>query len=633
MTTSLTAQRIEKGNLVIEGVPDKIPIEIEERILQYQNTRGAAFRDWAPDGKGIIIGTRFAEVAQSHYVAKPGAARQQLTFFNEPVKGSDVCPDLSKNGFIFAKDIGGNEQNQLYFFDIATSKSKLLTDGESRNSNSGWNKKGDKFLINSNKRNGKDFDIYVSTLEQNPNEAKLVFEANGWWYASDWSFDDKHLIITHYISANESKLYVLNIETSDYYQIGNTDKKIAYRGGYFAAEDKGVYYVSDEDEEFKKLRYFDLETKQETILTGNLNWNIDEIEISKDGSKVVFSANEGGYSTVYILNTTTNQYTKLKNIPSGQVYGMNFNDDGTQLGFTVNSSIFPSDVFVYSFENNESERWTFSEVGGLNTEKFIEPALIEYETFDKVDNEFRKIPAFVYMPEGEGPFPTLITIHGGPEGQFVPTFQPILQYILNELKIAIIAPNVRGSNGYGKSFLLLDNGFKREDSVKDIGALLNWISTQPKLDAAKVGVTGGSYGGYMSYASMIHYSDKITCGVSRVGISNFVTFLENTKEYRRDLRRAEYGDEREPKMRKHLQAISPTNHAEKLTKPIFIVQGANDPRVPLSEAEQMLAKVKENGQPVWYLMAKDEGHGFRKKSNIDYYYSAYMLFLEQFLLN
>jgi len=632
MITTLPAQRIEQGNLVMEGIPAEIPTALKNRLQQYQNSRGAAFRDWAPDGKGILIGTRFAEVAQAHYIAEPGAARQQLTFFDEPVRGADVCPDKSKNGFIFTKDIGGNEQHQLYFFNLDDGSVKLLTDGENRFSNGGWNRKGDKFLMTSNKRNGKDFDIYISTLETEPEEAKMIFEANGIWYATDWSHDDNHLIIGNFISANESRLYVLNIETGDYYEVSNPEQKISYDGGYFSNNDRGIYYVSDENEEFKKLRYYDLETKKETILTGNLNWNVDEIEISKDGSRIAFTVNEGGYINVYELKTASNEYNKIENIPNGQVYGLYFNNDGNRLGMTINSPKFPSDVFVYDFNKKESTRWTYSEVGGLNTEQFIEPTLIEYPTFDKVNGEQRNIPAFVYKPEGEGPFPVLLTIHGGPESQYKPYFTPTYQYILKELKIAIVAPNVRGSSGYGKSFLLLDNGFKREDSVKDIGAVLDWIEQQPDLDASKIAVSGGSYGGYMSYATMINYSDKITCGISSVGISNFVTFLENTKEYRRDIRRAEYGDERDPAMRKHLEAISPTNHADKLIKPIFIVQGANDPRVPLSEAEQMLTKVKNNGQDVWYLMAKDEGHGFRKKSNRDFYNSTYMLFLEQFLL-
>ncbi|MCB0586764.1 MAG: S9 family peptidase, partial [Phaeodactylibacter sp.] len=220
----------------------------------------------------------------------------------------------------------------------------------------------------------------------------------------------------------------------------------------------------------------------------------------------------------------------------------------------------------------------------------------------------------------------------GPESQYRPGFSPIFQYYLKELGIAVIAPNVRGSAGYGKNFLKLDNGYKREDSVKDIGKLLDWIKEQPELDESRVAVMGGSYGGYMVLSSMAHYNGRLRCGVDIVGISNFVTFLENTKSYRRNLRRVEYGDERDPHMRRHLERISPTTNAHKITRPMLIVQGMNDPRVPVSEAEQMLRAIRNNGGEAWYLLAKDEGHGFRKKPNRDYYNKAVILFLQRYLL-
>ena len=278
-------------------------------------------------------------------------------------------------------------------------------------------------------------------------------------------------------------------------------------------------------------------------------------------------------------------------------------------------------------------RWTSSEVGGLNTSTFVTPELIEYETFDLVDGKPRKIPAFYFKPEkSNGPMPVLISIHGGPESQYRPFFRSTLQYYLNELGIAVLAPNVRGSNGYGKTYLQLDNGGKREDTVKDIGKLLDWIAQQPELDSGRVGVMGGSYGGYMVLAAMIQFNDRLRAGIDVVGISNFVTFLENTKAYRRDLRRAEYGDERDPEMRAFLNKISPTTNAHKIARPMFIAQGLNDPRVPASESEQMVKVIRENGGAVWYMLAKDEGHGFRKKTNRNFYSNVVALFLQTFLL-
>ena len=243
------------------------------------------------------------------------------------------------------------------------------------------------------------------------------------------------------------------------------------------------------------------------------------------------------------------------------------------------------------------------------------------------------IPAFVYRPDGPGPHPVIVSIHGGPEGQARPTFSATYQLWIERLNAAVIVPNVRGSAGYGKTYLQLDNGMRREDSVRDIGALLDWIGEQPELDQERVAVFGGSYGGYMVLASSVHYSDRLKAAVDIVGISNFVTFLENTQDYRRDLRRPEYGDERDPEMRAHLQAISPLNNVEEIDVPMFVVQGENDPRVPVSEAEQMVAALRAQGSPVWYMNALNEGHGYRKKENRDLFSEATVLFLENWLLD
>jgi dipeptidyl aminopeptidase/acylaminoacyl peptidase len=254
---------------------------------------------------------------------------------------------------------------------------------------------------------------------------------------------------------------------------------------------------------------------------------------------------------------------------------------------------------------------------------------VSYETFDSVDGKPRKIPAFVYRPVGmTGKTPVLVVIHGGPESQTRPNFNAFIQYMVQELDVAVVAPNVRGSTGYGKYYVELDIGMKRMDSVRDIGATLDWIARQPSFEPRRVAVYGGSYGGFMSYASMIEYNNRLIAGVSIVGISNFVTFLNNTSGYRRDLRRVEYGDERDAKMREFLQRISPLTNVARIRRPMLIIQGANDPRVPASEASQMLAAIRSNGAEAWYMLAKDEGHGFQKKSNRDAQNAAIAAFLK-----
>lgn len=622
--------RYQKGNLFVENIP-KIPSTLVKNLLPYQNTRYASFSDWLPNDKGILIRTRLGDVSQIHLVETPKGVRTQLTFFTEPVKGGIVCPNSQKPFFLFVRDSAGNEKYQIHKFNYSTDKHHLLTDGKSKHTAIRWSNRGDKFAFSSTMRNGKDFDIYLGTLK-GKQSFQRVLQKGGWWGVADFSPDDKNLIVEKYISANESYYYILDIKKKKLTQINPVDQKVSYGTARWAKNGQGVYLISDEFNNFRQLVYYDPTTKHNDILTKQIPWDIEDFEISPSGDTIVFTSNEDGVIKLYFLNTKTRAIAQAR-LPEGRIYNMKFKPGGEQLAMVINTPKSPGDVYSLNLKNKTFIRWTYSEVGGLDTSKFIEPQLIHYETFDSVDNKPRLTPAFYYKPQKfKSPYPVLIICHGGPEGQYTPGFSPITQFYLNEMGIAVIAPNVRGSSGYGKKYIMLDNGYQREDAVRDIGALLDWIEEQPELDENRVAIAGGSYGGYMVLASMVHYSDRLRCGIDGWGISNFVTFLENTGKYRQDLRRAEYGDERDPEMRKFLNKISPLTNAHKIAKPLFIAQGLNDPRVPVTEAEQVMKAVRKNGVDVWYLLAEDEGHGFGKKPNRDFYTQAIILFLEKYLL-
>jgi dipeptidyl aminopeptidase/acylaminoacyl peptidase len=372
-----------------------------------------------------------------------------------------------------------------------------------------------------------------------------------------------------------------------------------------------------------------LPSKKVNYLT-SIPWDIDGFDLSKDGKQLAFVTNEAGMSKLYLLHTAANKYTEVKNLPVGVYSGIEFHSNSKDLGIAINSAQSPTDVYSLSTATGKLERWTESELGGIVASEVSVPELIKWKSFDN-----REISGFYYKPHRKftGKRPVIINIHGGPEGQTRPVFIGAGNYYLNELGVAIIYPNVRGSAGYGKTFLALDNGMKREESVKDIGALLDWIAKQPDLDANSVMVTGGSYGGYMTLAVATHYNNRIKAALDIVGISHFTTFLKNTESYRRDLRRVEYGDERDPEMAAFFEKIAPLNNAQKITRPLFIVQGGNDPRVPRTEAVQMAEKVRSNGGTVWYLEAKDEGHGFAKKNNVDFLRYATITFIKKYLLD
>lgn len=620
----LAAERITQGNLVMEGIPP-VAAETFDRLRQYNEVRSASLRDWTPEGE-LLIGTRFANTVQLHRVQQPLGTRRQLTFYDEPVAGGDFPDDGPwQHGFLFLKDVGGNEQNQIFFFDTRTGRETLLTDGESRNTAPAWFPNGERFVFASNRRDGRNMDIWIGGPD-GPDSARLLHEVDGSWMPLDVSPDNRHVLLLHYVSINEAYLHELDIESGQTRELRPLDEPVGYGGAVYSHDGKAIYFISDENSEFRRLRRLDRNSGKVEVLTEELEWDVNGVDVASDGRWLAYTVNEGGVSKLYLLDVRRNRSRAL-DMPVGVMSGPRFSPDNRSIAVTVSAADSSGDVYVHDIDRKRTTRWTESEVGGLDTEQFVTPSLVEFPSFDN-----RMIPAFVYRPQqAEGKAPVIINIHGGPESQYRPGFSATIQYFVNELGTAVIAPNVRGSAGYGKTYLQLDNGFRREDSVKDIGALLDWIATQPDLDEERVIVMGGSYGGYMVLASMVHFDERLLGGVDIVGISNFVTFLKNTQDYRRDLRRAEYGDERDPEMHEFLQRISPNNRADEISNPLLVVQGANDPRVPLSESEQMVETIREAGGEVWYLMAKDEGHGFRKQENREVYMAVVVTFLEELL--
>lgn len=637
------AVRTEQGSRITENVPE-IPAELIERLNRYQNTRGASFAGWTREGC-LLISTRFAETAQAHRVCQPLGMREQLTFYPEPVGGITPSPAGAwREGFVFAKDRGGDEFSQLYWFDAQTRAITLLTDGKrTQNGGVALSRDGGLMAYTSTARNGTDRDVWLRDTRAGTTRALLT--AGGSWSAMDFSPDGKRLLVMKYVSANESQPGEVDIATGKLELFPVDGGKAAFGGFRYAPDGKAAYFISDEPfegkaSEFKTLRFHDPASGKLLELSGNIPWDVEGMDIADDGGHLAFVSNEDGIGKLHVLSLPDHRPLPLPALPLGVIGGFGFSPDGKRLALSLNTATSPNDVHVIDLASGKRTQWTQSEVGGLDASGFVAPTLIRFPTFDQVDGgesgmSQRTVPAFYYRPANAtagGRLPVVISIHGGPESQALPAFNPGIQFMANELGIAVLVPNVRGSSGYGKTYLTLDNAEKREDSVRDIGALLDWIARQPELDAGRVGVTGGSYGGYMVLASLMHYGERIRAGVETVGISHFGTFLKNTESYRRDLRRAEYGDERNPAMAAFFEKIAPLNHADRIRAPLFVAQGRNDPRVPYTEAEQIVKAVRGNGQPVWFLMYNDEGHGFKKKTNSDYFGAATMRFWQEYLL-
>ncbi len=606
-----------------DGVPP-VPQALAQATRPYMEFRTAGFLDWDPQSKAMLVATRFGNVSQLHSVAGPLMMRRQISFEAEPMGGAFAPNDGT---LVVSKDRGGDEFWQLYT--LKNGRLTLLTDGKSRNEMGPFSKDGKWLAYSSTRRNGTDSDLYVVD-PRDPSTTRMVAQVKGGgWAITGFAPDAKSAVVANYVSVQKSDLYALDLASGKLTPIGDHKQKIAHGGAKFAP-DGTLWATSDAGSDFQRLGTLDPKTGKFTARSPEAKWDVESFDIAADGSFIAYVVNEAGVSKLRLLDPASGAVREVSGLPKGVIGGVSIAPWGT-IGLTVSSARVPTDAFAVDPRTLAVTRWTESETGGLDPAANVEPELVEVKSFDG-----EPVSGFLYRPDPAkfpGRRPLIVNIHGGPEGQSLPAFRGRTNYLINELGIAVFYPNVRGSTGFGKRFVALDNGpFLRENSVKDIGAFLDRLAGDAAIDPARMAVQGGSYGGYMCYASAIRYGDRFKAADCIVAISNFVTFLENTQSYRRDLRRVEYGDERDPKQRAKLMEISPLSSVDKLAIPLLVVTGGNDPRVPKSEADQMVAAVRAKGRTAWHLVGLNEGHGFGKKENQDYQFWTELQFWQQHLL-
>ena len=617
----------ERGNLIFEGVP-QLDASIAARLERYQHSRQATFLDWQADGS-MLVATRFGDVEQVHRVSAPLGMREQVTFSPDPVSVARAPHAGSGNGFVFLKDRNGDENAQVYYYAGDGAAVRQLTSGNYLHGSPTWSHDGKRVAFYGNERDGLSYDVYVADVTSASAPRLVIGGQQDTWYPLDWSPDDTKLLLWKYISINESYLFIGDVATGTITPVDPSGRMMGIRAARFAPDGRGIYLITDASGEFSQLHYLDPVTHEERKISPELQWDVEDFDVSTDGRYIAYVVNEDGHGRLTVLDTQRKLELTPPGLPDGAIFNLRFDHAGKRLAMSADSAQAPREVYVYNLEKSALERWTKSEAGPLDVNTLAQAELIHYPTWDRVNGKQRLLSAYVYRPRGAGACPVVVDIHGGPESQYRPHWDPFIQFLVNELGYAVIAPNVRGSSGYGKSFLKLDNGMLREDAVRDIGSLLVWIGLQPAFDRGHVAVMGGSYGGYMALASLASYGDRLRGAIDLSGISNFATFLSGTSPYRRDLRREEYGDEREPKMRAFLNRISPLNNSAQIRKPLLIAQGLNDPRVPATESQQMVYRIRSRGGEVWYVAAKDEGHGFRRKANQDAYLETAAMFLNK----
>lgn len=628
-------------NLHIEGIPP-IPQSLAARVGGYSDFRGHGFADWHPVRREMLISHRAAgsNVAQLFLLAKPGGVPERLTDFPEPITGGSFDPRGGRF-VIYSRDTGGNEAARVYRLDLGSRASTLLSDPDAR-SGAVWNEAGTQLLMGSvpldrTAQGGRRDQIGVTLAlvdPLKPQDRRILTELPGTgWFAFKFSPDDKWLVGLRFVSATESEVWRIDVASGRRERLlpaGAGTQRASYSGFEFSPDGSRLYLTTTERSEFDQLAEYRFDTRALRFFATDVPWDVDSFALSEDGRQLAVVFNVDGRDELRLFDPASGRELSRPKVPSGQISALKWHKQRiNELAFTLNSPQSPATVISVDTAGGSAQRWTTADTAGVDPSSFRDAEIVRWKSFDG-----RTVSGVLTLPPPRftGPRPVLIAIHGGPEAQATVSFNGRFNYLINELGIALLEPNVRGSSGYGKTVLDLDNGIKREDSVKDIGTLLDWIATDPRLDASRVMVQGGSYGGYMVLASLVHYSDRLRGGIDVVGISDFVSFLGNTESYRRDLRRVEYGDERDPAVRAVLEQISPLANAGKIRAPLLVVHGKNDPRVPVGEAQQIVQKVRSNGTPVWYLVADNEGHGFARKVNADYYFYAMVAFIERYLL-
>ena len=616
------------ANIKTEGLPP-IPSTVVDKLRPYSQFSRTTFATWHPTKSEILVSNLATATPQIQRVGAPGTAPQNL---GDGIVGTSASyGSLSPDFFTYRRDAGGADQYQIFRFDVPTGTSTMLTDGKSRNGVPVWSRRSNRIAYASNRRNGKDWDIYVMDV-RDPASARMLFEASGVWSAADWSPDDKELMVLESLPGTETAVWSVNVETGARTSLVAEGGSAIWRVPQYSPDGKAIFAVSNRGSELARV-WKRIGTKWTPVTRDGDS--VEGAALSPDGKTLAVVFDRDASSRLEFLDAANGRTRRTASHPAGIISAgtLRWNRASTAVGFTLNTLRTASDVFSADAASGRITRWTESAAGGIDAAAMRDPEIVRWKSFDG-----RIISGVLYRPPAKftGPRPVMINIHGGPNDAYErPRFQGRSGYFLNELGVAIIFPNVRGSAGFGRTFEKLDDQRKREDAVKDIGSLLDWIATQKDLDAKRVMVTGVSYGGYMTYAVAARYPDRIRAAYAGAGISDFASYLKTTEPSRIEDRRAEYGNETDPEMNAFLSVVSPLSYATKITMPLMIAHGRRDVRVPVAQAEAMYAAAKKHNPNAWLVIYDDEGHEnfLLAGPNSQFHFYTWITFMEKFLLN
>ncbi len=578
------------GALLFDAVPAPDP-NLEVRIAQYLVGRDASFLAWLPDNS-LLVSTRFAEHAQVHRVSAPLGMREQLTWFADPITKVLTAPAGPTDGFAFLMDHNADGQQQLYFYSFAAHNARLLSSGTGTHGSPLWSADGRHVAFTGNDRDGVTSDIYMADLGTGTAPRLVVAGRDHPWFPLDWSADGQKLLLWQPGAHDESDLFIADVNTGGVLPAEAGGRHSGIRHARFSADGRGIYISSVDDGDFSVMRYLDLLTHQARDLTATLPWDIVDFQVGVDGRYLAYVTNDDGHDRLTVLDNQKKLELSPAGVPEGRITGLHFDHTGHLLAFSAESATSPSDVYVFEPEHNLLTRWTHSEPGAVDPQTFVPAQALQYPTWDRGKSGQRTIPAFVYRPITPGPHPVLIDIHDGPAAQFRPGFDAFIQFVVNQLGYVVIAPNIRGSTGYGKSFADLDTGPAQEDALRDLGSLLVWVGMQKDLDHNHVAVMGQSYGGFMALAMLATYGDRLSGGII-------------------------------------VNGSMPINTLAQIRKPVLVFQGLQDTPAQVQQAGQIVAGIRAHGGEAWYVTARDEGHDIHHVANRDAWLATVAQFLKK----
>lgn len=585
-------------------------------IARFLNTRSATAPAFSPDGRHIAFLSDITGVIQLWQVPVNGGWPEQLTFTDDRVMRALYAHHADE--IVFGMDNGGNERQQIYRLrdgDVTV----IAEDPAVMHTLGAISPDDRQVAFVDNRRNPAYFDAYTANLD-GTNERR-VYEQDGSNFVTDWSPDGRSLLIMRRTGSLDADLYLLDLASGEATHLTPHSPPVTYEQAQFAPDSRSIYLITDHESEYNRAARMDLDTRRLEFLSED-DHDVDWLRLSPDGHRLALVRNVDGYGRGHVIMLTTGESKPIPEIPPGVVMEPAWSHDSRLVTFTFSGPKDNTNIWVWDIDRETCRHVTHVPAGGIPRDVFVAPELVYARSFDG-----REIPAFLYTPRATHP-PVVVSVHGGPEGQAQPLFSPVTQYFVNR-GYAVLTPNVRGSIGYGRTYTHLDDVEKRMDSVADLDAIARWLRDSGLVDGDRMAVMGGSYGGFMVLATLTTYPDLWAAGVDIVGIANFETFLQNTSAYRRHWRIPEYGDpDRDAEL---LRRISPINHMDRIAAPLIVIHGDNDPRVPLSEAEQVVEAVRRRGLRVEFLRFADEGHGIVRLANKLAAYGAIAKFLDTHL--